>query len=181
MVENLSRDEPLVMKYAKILNFVEFAVESEPSNMVYTQATPDTIHKGVYDPSQGRDVNTPHNPFVDDTLITKTRRHMPTAMAASIESVYVVLGREKLSERRPPISMDKFAVHKCSLEKQQLGLVIKTRTIPVNLPEKKILRVVTTLTTTWHPHRKSFTLLEGVTLLGNLDHATLVFTWGRHL
>ena len=30
------------------------------------------------------------------------------------------------------------------------------------------------LTSTWHPHRKSFTLLEGVTLLGYLEHAALV-------
>ena len=59
LAAHLSRDEPLVMKNAEILNLVEFAVESEPSNMVYTQAIPVTIHKGVYDPVQGRDVNTP--------------------------------------------------------------------------------------------------------------------------
>ena len=116
--------------------------------MVYTQATPYTIHKGVYDPAQGRDVNTPHNSFVDDTLISETRRRMPTTTAASIEALYVVLGYKKLSERRSPISIDKFAAHKCSWKNQQLGLVINTHTMTVRLPEENLLCLVTTSTTT---------------------------------
>ena len=52
LAKHLSRDEPLVMKHAEILNLVDFAVESEPSNVVYTQSTPDNIHKGVYDSAQ---------------------------------------------------------------------------------------------------------------------------------
>ena len=51
LAEHLSRDEPLVMNHDEILNLVEFEVESEPSNVVYTQDTTDTIHKGVYDPA----------------------------------------------------------------------------------------------------------------------------------
>ena len=115
-----------------------------------------------------RDVNIPHNLFVNDTLIVETRQHILTAMAASIELLYVVIGREKLSDRRSPISIDNFNVHKCSWKKQQLGLVINTRTMTVSFPEDRLLHLVTTLTTTWYAHMKSFTLLEGVTLLGNL-------------
>ena len=85
LAEHLSRDEPLVMKHVEILNFVKFKVESEPFNVVYTQTTPETIHKGVYDPTRGRDVNNPHKPFVDDTFISENRCHTPTDMAASIE------------------------------------------------------------------------------------------------
>ena len=36
LVEYLSRDEPLVMKHADILNIVDFDVESEPSKVSYT-------------------------------------------------------------------------------------------------------------------------------------------------
>ena len=106
---------------------------------------------------------------------------MPTAMTASIESLYAALCREKLSERRSPISMDKFKVHKRSWEKQQLGLVINTRTMTARLPDEKLLRLVTTLNTTWYTHITYSKLLEGVTLLENLEHAASVSPWGRHL
>ena len=63
LAEHLTRDEPLVMKYAEIINLVKFDVEYDPSKVWYTQATPDTIHKVIYDPANGRDVNTPRNPL----------------------------------------------------------------------------------------------------------------------
>ena len=49
------------------------------------------------------------------------------------------------------------------------------------LPKYTLLHLVTTLTTTWHEHRKSFTILEGVIFLVNLEHATSVYPWGRYL
>ena len=112
--EKISMDEPLVIKYTEILNLVEFDVESEPSKVLYIQATPSTIHKGVYRPANSWDVNAHHKLFVDDTLISETRRHIPTAMATSIEALYVVLGLEQISERRAPISMERFAARRCS-------------------------------------------------------------------
>ena len=51
----------------------------------------------------------------------------------------------------------------------------------VSLPGDKLTRLILTLTSTWHPFRKSFTLLEGVTLLGHLEHASSICSWGRHL
>ena len=73
--------------------------------------------------------------------------------------------------------MDKFSVQKCSSEKQQLVLVINTRTMAVRLPKDKLLRLVNTLTTTWLAHRKSSTLLEGVTSLAILS-TLLQYTLG---
>ena len=118
---------------------------------------------------------------MDDILITDNRRHMPTAMTTSIKALYVVLGRGNKYERISPISMDKFTVRKCSWEKQQLGLVINTRIITVIILEDKLLRLVTTLNTTRHIHRKYVTLLEGVILLENIEHAASVYPWGRYL
>ena len=181
LASHLSRDTSLVTTHAKILDLVEFEVEENPLSVQYTQAIADDIHRGVFDPSQGRDVNTPHHPFVDDTLMADIRRHMPTAMAASIEALFLILGRDDLPNRRSNISMDKFAVSKCSWIKEQLGLIINTRSMMVFLPEVKRLRMLDLLSGTWHVHRKSFTLLEGVTLLGNLEHAASVSPWARHL
>ena len=53
------------MKHTKILSLVYFEIELDTSIVFYTQAVPGIIHNGVYDPFMGRDVNIPHNPFVD--------------------------------------------------------------------------------------------------------------------
>ena len=84
---------------------------------------------------------------MDDTLIAETRCHVPTDMSASIEVLYVVLDCKKISERRSLISMDKFAIHKRSLENQQLGMVINTCTMNIIFLKDKLLRLVTTLNT----------------------------------
>ena len=181
LAEHLSRDESLVLKHLNILSLVEFDEETDPTSVSYVQATADALHQGVYNSTLGRDVNTPHNPFVDDTLMADIRRHMLTCMAASIEALFIILGRLSENERRSPLSMDKFAEFHCSWRKQQLGLLLDTRKMTVALPEDKFQRMYNTLTTTWHHARKSFTLLEGVTLLGHLEHACTVCPWGRHL
>ena len=77
--------------------------------------------------------------------------------------------------------MDKFAAMLCSWRKQQLGLIIDSRKMIVTLPPEKLTRMTETLSKTWHTSRKSFTLLEGVTLLGHLEHACTVCPWGRYL
>ena len=104
-------------------------------------------------------------------LVAETRRHILTTISSIIEALYIVLAREKLSERRPTISMDKLAVYKCSWKNQQLDLFINTCTITVRLHEGKIFRLAATLTITLHTHMKSLTLLEDVTLLDNLEYA----------
>ena len=67
------------------------------------------------------------------------------------------------------------------LGKQQLALVINTRTMTVRLPKDKILRLVIILTTIWHANMKSFVLLEGITLLRNIEHAASICPWVRSL
>lgn len=168
LAEHLSRDQTLVMKHQEILSLVQFEVEPHPSTVKYTHASADTLHTGVYDPILGRDVNTPHNPFVDDTLMADIQPHILTAMGASIESLFLSLGALCEAERRSPLSMDKFAEFLCSWRKQQLGLIIDSRKMTVTLPPDKIHRMTETLSKTWHPSRKSFTLLEGVTLVIHL-------------
>ena len=107
------------------------------------------------------------------------RKHMPTCMAASIEALFQVMGLLLEKVRRSPLSMDKFSAFPCSWEKTQLGLHINTRAMSIALPTDKLLRLVSTLKSTWHTARKSFTLLEDVTLLGHLEHACTVCPWGN--
>ena len=97
------------------------------------------------------------------------RRHILTAMAASLEALFLLLGYP-CELRRSPLSMDKFYQAQCSWEKEQLGLIINTRTMTISLPQAKVDRLLTLLESTWHQHRKTFTLMEGTVLLGFLEH-----------
>ena len=79
--------------------------------------------------------------------MTDIRRHIPTDMAASIEALFLILCRDDLPNRRSNISMDKFAVSKCSWIKEQLGLIINTRSMIVFLPDVKRLHILDLLCT----------------------------------
>lgn len=92
LAEHLSRDKTLIPKHESILSLVEFAVDNKPDPSDFVQAIADSINKGVLDDSLGRDVNTPHDLFVDDTLMADIRRHILTCMAASIEALFLVMG-----------------------------------------------------------------------------------------
>ena len=51
----------------------------------------------------------------------------------------------------------------------------------ISLPPAKIERLTTLLKKTWHPHCKTFTLLEGTVLLGFLEHAAQICPWGIYM
>ena len=86
------RDETLVLKYFEILKLVSFDAESKQDYIVYTQATADSINNGVFSPSSSTSINTPQHLYVDDTLIADVRRHILTAMSASIEALFLLFG-----------------------------------------------------------------------------------------
>ena len=114
LASHLYRDTTLISKHGKLLDLVEFAITDDHSSIQFTQAMADNTHTGVFEPSLGRAVNTPHHPFVDYTLMDDIRCHIPTAMAASIEALFLILGRDNLANCRSNISMDKFAAFQCS-------------------------------------------------------------------
>ena len=171
---HLSRDPSLVAKNAKILDLVEYEVEEDPSSVQYTPEVADDLHQGVYDPTLGRDMNTPHNQFSDNTLMADIRSHMLNAMTARIDALFITLSYDKLLHHQSIISMDTFAAFLCSWVKEHLCIIINTMYISVLLPDAKRLRILDIISCTWHEHIILFILLEGVTLLGNLEHAISV-------
>ena len=100
---------------------------------------------------------------------------------ASLEALFQLLGFPNEILRRSPLSLDKFFQAHCSWKKEQLGLIIDTRSMTVTLPQQKIDRLLALLQSTWHLHRKTFTLMEGTVLLGFLEHAAQICAWGRYL
>ena len=77
-----------------------------------------------------------------------TLRHIQTAMAASLEALFQILGFPDESKRRSPLSLDKFFQAHCSWRKEQLGLIIDTRSMTVTLPQQKINRLLSLLEST---------------------------------
>ena len=158
LAEYLSRDHTLVLKHQDILSLVKFVKDDNPDPAVFVQAIADGIHKGLFNELPGRDVNTPHNPFVDNTLMADIRKHMLTCMTASIEGLFQVMGLLLEKIRRSPLSMDKFSSFPRSWGKPELGLHINTIAISIALLTDKLLRF-STLKSTRYTARKSFTLL----------------------
>ena len=102
------------------------------------------------------------------------KANMPNIMAGSIEALFIILSHDKPLHYRSNTSMDKFAAFICSWSKEQISLIVNTRSMSIFLPKAKRVRILDMLTSTWYEHRKLFTLLEGDTLLGNLNNAALV-------
>jgi hypothetical protein len=138
----------------------------------------DSMNPGVL--VDGSPVNTPHYPFVDDTLYADLLKRILQAIAASIEACFMIFGARNDSLRPCPLSLEKFQLLSCSPIRQQLGLIINTNTLCICIPSSKLDALQELITSTFHPHRKQFTVLEGATLLGNLDHLASHIPWFRH-
>ena len=172
-----SQDGPtLAKKHHTYLNKVTWQHANLPTSHV--KAVKDTFNVGIFD-KNGNPHNTAHYPFVDDTLIVDVHNRLIWAMAASIEALFIVFGPEHES-RKSPLSIDKFLEATCSWRKLQLGLIIDTSLMRVELPDEKRQKLLVCINSTWHDNHKSFTLLEGLILAGNLEHAALVCPWLRY-
>ena len=62
----------------------------------------------------------------------------------------------------------------------QLGIQINTRSMSIALTNDKRLAMVAELSY-WHKQRRGFTLMQGVTLCGNLEFWANTSPWARFL
>ena len=97
--------------------------------------------KGVINEKTGEPENTPHNTFVDDNHMAELRTRMYQAMAASIESLYRTFGFPEEKYRRISLSLDKYFQAECSTRKQQLGLIVDSHEMVVELPLDKRTKI----------------------------------------
>jgi len=168
----------LIQKHKSILSLIQYS-KLPHKNTKYIPATADIIHKGVFN-QQNFIRNTPHNPFVDDNTIAEIRSRMPQAMAASVESLFLLLGQPDTSKRRSPLSMDKYYQAQCLYSKKQLGYNINTRTMMISFPQDKLSKM-TNILHKWHTKRKSYTIRQSAELAGNLEFFASTAIWIRFL
>ena len=114
LAEYLSRREDLVLKHQALLSKICFAPPATATTK-FVVANADSRNPGVL-LSNNESKKTQHNPFVDDTLIAEIPRFMLVAMAASVESLFLLFGRDS-PFRRSFLSLDKFTRALCSWEK----------------------------------------------------------------
>ena len=75
--------------------------------------------------------------FVFDSLMVETPTRIMQLLAASIESLFQVMGEDNLNIRRSNLSMEKYYSITCSYEQIQLGVLINTRTMTVQMTDTK--------------------------------------------
>ncbi len=62
-----------------------------------------------------------------------------------------------------------------------LGLIIDTNTFTVGIPPDYVKKVLNLINTTWHLHRRCFTVGEAQRLTGKLGHLVEGAQWVFHL
>ena len=106
----------LIEKYKEILDKVVYACGlDEP--VEFEQAVSDSKKKGVINKDTGKPNNTEHNFFVDDNHMADIACRIKQAMAASIESLFCILGFPNEIITRTPLSKDKYYEQMCSWRK----------------------------------------------------------------
>ena len=89
--------------------------------------------------------------------MAEIRAYICLAIVASIEALFLIFGRPMPEFRKSPLSMEKFLQAECSYEKIQLGKLINTRTMTVQMTPEMTAKLVKELDH-WHSQRKSFTV-----------------------
>jgi hypothetical protein len=148
------------------------------SSAITAICLPDILNQGVF--VDGKEINTPHYPYVDDTLMADTGDRIPQAIVASIASCFIIFGIRDDLIRPCPLSLEKLKLYECSPHRRQLGIIIDTNQMTISVPRDKIDKLQHLLQP-YHAHRERFNIIKGAELLGNLDHIGSIIPWFRHL
>ena len=117
----------------------------------------------------------PHHVFVNDDIYLDVfdTVHVEQAISASIELIFILLGKSDLDLWQDPISWDKLEEMIVATCNKVLGLILNTCNMTISIPDDFIASLNTLLKTTWGPHRKSFSAQEAAELAGKLGHASI--------
>jgi hypothetical protein len=140
----------------------------------FVRANPDSHNQGVFD-MNGQRIPPTYDHHVDDLMSAEVAELLPRTIAASIISLYEVLGYPN-KYTPDPLSWDKFdAMH--TWQRKCVGWITDTRQLTVELPEYKRERIVELLSA-WLIRRK-YTLKEAAELHGTLQDISFAHRWGK--
>lgn len=182
LAQSLFQDSTLRDKHRKYLDQLQWDVSLDSqSKKRFVPARSDSQNTGVLD-SEGHPRDTPHHVFVDDDIYAEVylRERVEQAVAASIEAMFITLGESDLTFRADPISWDKLIEMTISHFNKVLGMEINTRRMDVGPPPEFVATTIKLLDA-FHEGRKSFTVQEMSSLVGNLSHIANTSRWLTHI
>lgn len=99
--------EDLLIKHKRFLDMIDWSADAKNSTGSFTKAAPCSINRGSVD-SDGSEPPRPARMYVDDAMLAAIGAHrMRLTLAAMIEAIFVVMGKEDLQYRQCPLAMDK--------------------------------------------------------------------------
>ena len=125
---------------------------------------------------------------MDDTLIDAVEvTQMKMALAAVIESIFVVMGQPDLSLRQCPLAMDKWSNLVVAEHQLALGLVIDPKKMVVKMTEYYLADTLDLIKSIWpsstpsQKGRKRCTAFEASKLVGKLGRLREGAPWSRYM
>jgi hypothetical protein len=139
----------LVVRHKKFIDMLKWE-EIDPSAEL-TPAFSCTINRGIMDDA-GKRRDLPACIYVDDGLMLALNAdHMKMVLAATIEAIFIVMGKPDVAVRQCPLAMDKWLELVIDPKQTMLGLIINNR-LTVAIPPKYLQEVLKLLNSTWHPN-----------------------------
>jgi hypothetical protein len=178
LAQKLWSDNDILTRAQKYLPKFTFEAQASPiERSKFTVAIADSINKGVFDETTGKRKPPQFNHHVDDNMYGDISELMPRAAAASIISLYEIVGYP--DGRIPdPISWEKFGTAYGHI-RRVVGWDFNSRTLTYTLPNDKRTSI-TELIKVWLA-KDSFTILEAAELHGTLADASRANRQGRTL
>ena len=165
----------IIERFRAALDIPIQLAEDPPEELknTFAKATADEIHQGVYDRSGNR-ISPPYPAHVDDTMYADIRQLILRTIAASIISLFEVLGYP--DPRYPsPLSMDKFASI-FSHQRCECGIDFDSRRMTMMMTKDKRTRLVAFLRE-WKNSPRVL-LLDAAKFMGHLVTACQTNRWG---
>jgi hypothetical protein len=169
----------LVITHKHYLDMISW-VEHDPTAKIIP-AVPCLMNKGTLE-AHGNRAKLLARIYVDDALmLALSRCHMELVLAKLIEANFVIVGKPDTTVRQCPLAMDKWLELVVAPKQRMLGLIIDTSNLTVSILPDYVAEVLDLINTTWHSHRRRFTIGEAQKLTGKLGYLAEVAHWVFHL
>jgi hypothetical protein len=154
--------------------------EIDPSAKL-TPAFSCTINCGIVDDAVNW-IDLPARIYVNGALmLALDLDHVKMVLAATIEAIFVVMGKLDVVVRQCPLAMDKWLELVIGPKQTMLGLIIDTNRLTIAIPPKYLQEVLDLLNSTWHPNQRLFKVSEAQKLTGKLARLAKGADWIFHL
>ena len=176
LAKKLWHDDDIIEQAAKYLPPISFEPPAtDEQRAKFAVAIPDSLNKGVYEEKTNRRISPRYNHHVDDNMYGDISENMERAAAASVISLYEIVGYP--DGRIPePLSWEKFTSTYGHI-RRIVGWDFNTRTLSFSLPSDK-RTAITALVAEWLS-KTQFTILEAAELHGKLADASRANRKGR--